>query len=408
MRWICCFLLATAAFAHDDDLSLAEAEKKMRAGDYAGALEEYDHAIEHDPNVAKAHAGRAAALYSLGRRDEAFASISRAIELEPDARSYQIRGRMQIARQDLPAAVADFTKALEIAPEDGDLYRERASARRRQCDYAGALADYTKALEVNARDLTALDGRGHMKEALHDYEGAIEDYTTLVYAAPRAPEPFSMRGDVKQVLGRYREAVDDYDAAIYNNPRDAHSYISRARAKLALGDKEGAESDAAEACKPPENAQAFAERGRYYFDTGRPKEAVADLAKAVQMDAKGQDYTRFYLFLARAKLGERETAAAELKAFAASRKEKGDWYAKVVALLTGGMKEDALLAAAKDDNPNRTREQECEASWYSAAVRLLDGDAAGAKPLLAQCIATDVRNFIEYTSAKAALAAMDR
>ena len=70
------------------------------------------------------------------------------------------------------------------------------------------------------------------------------------------------------------------------------------------------------------------------------------------------------------------------------------------------MKEEAFVASAKAENANVAREQECEAAWYAAAVRLLDGDAAGAKPLLDRCIATDVRNFIEYGSAQAALAAM--
>jgi lipoprotein NlpI len=70
------------------------------------------------------------------------------------------------------------------------------------------------------------------------------------------------------------------------------------------------------------------------------------------------------------------------------------------------MKEEALLAAAKSDNEHQAREQECEAGWYAGAMRLLDGDAAGAKPLLERSVATDVRNFIEYGSAKMALAAM--
>ncbi len=151
---------------------------------------------------------------------------------------------------------------------------------------------------------------------------------------------------------------------------------------------------------PPE---ALAETGRYYFDTGRAKEAAADFQTAVAADPAGQDYTRFYLFLARARLGERAVAAGELKAYVDRRAKTDDWYSRVAGFLCGSLKEAELFAAAKSGNPQLAIEQECEACWYAGAVRLLDGDAAGAKALFERCVATDVRTFIEYESAKAAL-----
>jgi len=62
-----------------------------------------------------------------------------------------------------------------------------------------------------------------------------------------------------------------------------------------------------------DGAYTYDARGRYYFDTGRPKEAAADLAKAVAKETRDGDYTRFFLFLARARNGERAAAAAELE-----------------------------------------------------------------------------------------------
>jgi len=407
MRWLTCMLLASTALAQD--VPLAEAAKKMAAKDYAGALAEFDNAIKEAPKDASAHAGRAWALQALGRLDEALAASTRAIELKPGGAYYQQRGYLQLARGDEAAAIADFTKGIEIDPGRTILYRARADVLRGQHDYAGAIKDYTKAYEMNPADINgtnALDGRGQAKEALRDFKGAIEDYTLLCNAAPQSPRPFSQRGDVEFALGQFKEAIGDYDAAVYNDEKDSHAYVSRARAKLALGDQKGADADAAAAVEANPDADAFSDRGRYFYDTGRPKEAAKDLAQSVQMDPKGQDYTRFFLFLARAKNGERAAAAAELKAYADSREEKDDWYSKVAAFLSGQMKEDAFLAAAKTANENQTREQECESSWYAGAARLLDGDAAGAKPLLERCVATDVRNFIEYESAKMALAGM--
>jgi tetratricopeptide (TPR) repeat protein len=406
MRRMTCLLLACAAFAQD--VSLAEADKKMRARDYEGALADYDKAIAEAPEDPRGHAGRAGALNALGKNDDALASITRAIELRPEGRFYYVRGLIQLARDDEAAAVADFTKGIEVAPQMGVLHRARGDVRYRQHDYAGAATDYQRAVEIDADDLTAVERLGQTKESLRDFEGALASYTRLVEAASHHPRPFQMRGNAKLLLGDYKGAVDDFDAAIFNDEKDGHSYVSRARAKLALGKKEDADADATKSVEADEGARTYAERGRYWFDTGRTKEAAADLAKAVEKDPEDQDYTRLFLFLARAKAGERDAAAAQLKAYADGRAKKDDWYGRIVAFLTGQMKEEAFLAAAKAENAHVAREQECEACWYAGAARLLAGDGAGAKPLLDRCIATDIRNFIEYGSAQAALAAMPK
>ena len=400
-------LLASAVLAQD--ASLAEAEKKMEARDFAGALADFDKLIQATPGDVPAQIGRARALSELDRVDDAIQSLGRAIEVapKPDARLPYMRGLMYLRKEDTNAAIADFTKAIEIDPSDVRWYRWRGDALSTRYDFAAALADYDKALEIDPRDATALERRGQAKQGLRDFKGALEDFTRLVEVAPRHPRPFQLRGDAKLELGDYKGAIDDYDAVVYNDPSYGHAYVNRARAHLALGDKEAAEADVAQAVEQkPVQPTTYEERGRYYYDTGRPKEAVADFVLAVKADPKGQDYTRLFLFLARAKLGERTEAAAELKAYADGREKKDDWYGKVTAFLSGQMKEDAFLAAAKDGNEIRAREQECEACWYAGAVRLLDGDTAGAKALLDRCVATDVRNFIEYGSAKAALAGM--
>ncbi len=400
-----CLLLASAALAQD--VSLAEGDKKMRARDYEGALAEYDKAVAEAPEDPHGHAGRAGALSALKRNDEAIASVTRAIELRPEGRFYHMRGLIQLVREDEAAALADFTKGIEVAPDLGLLHRARADILYGRHDYAGAARGYERAFEIDARDLTAVERLGQTKESLRDFEGALRHYTYLAETASHHPRPFQMRGDVKLALGDYKGAVDDFDAAIYNDEKDGHSYVSRARAKLALGKKEEADADAARSVEMDDNARTHAERGRYWFDTGRSKEAAADFAKAVEKDPEDQDYTRLFLFLARSKLGERDAAVAQLKAYADGRARKDDWYARIAAFLTGQMKEEAFLASANAENAYLAREQECEACWYAGAARLLSGDAAGAKPLLERCIATDVRNFIEYGSARAALAAME-
>lgn len=402
MRRMTGLLLVAAAWGQD--AWLTEAERKMSAGDYAGLVAACDKAIEGTPADPRAHAGRARGLLELGRYDEAFASIQRAIELAPKADAIYLHTRavIRVARGDEAGALSDIKQALEVDPARGGLYLARGNISFGKHEYEAALRDYSKALELGT--LEALMARASTRAALGDWKGAIEDYTRLADVDSSYPFPVCLRGDVRAMLGDWKGAIADYDAVIARK-KHAPSYLGRASARFALGDREAADADAAKAVETCPCVECFATRGKYYYDTGRPREAAADLAKAVQMGPEWQEYTRLFLFLARARLGEREEAGAALLDFAADR-AKDDWYAKVAAFLCGALKEEELLAAAKAENQHRARELECEACWYAGAVRLLDGDAAGAKVLFERCVATDARTFKEYGSARMALAAM--
>ena len=410
-------LLACALWAQDAS-DLAEAERKMAERDFAGALAAYDKVIEGARGDVRGHVGRAEALRALRRYDEALESIARAIRLapEPDGRHFELRALIHLARGNDMAALADYTDAIGIDPGRAILYRARADVLKKVYDYEGALRDYSKAYELDPSDINALERRGQTKESVRDFEGAIADYTLVAEAVPDAARPLELRGNAKARLGDLKGAIADYDAALGKDGRSAGAWIGRARARLALGEKEAADADAGRSAPSSARAGAFFDRGLYWYDTRRFKEAAADFAEAVKRDWEGQDYARLYLLLARARLGERAEGIAELKSYSMIWRGKSDWYSRVARFLCGDMKEEDLLAAAKrlkvgnfrtEQNENRSREWECEACWYAGAVHLLDGDAAGAKALFERCVATGVRTFIEYESARMALAAME-
>ena len=58
------------------------------------------------------------------------------------------RGLSKGLNGDHAGAVKDFTKAIELAPEDEECYLYRATYRRLLKDDAGAFADLEKALKV--------------------------------------------------------------------------------------------------------------------------------------------------------------------------------------------------------------------------------------------------------------------
>ena len=66
-------------------------------------------------------------------------------------------------------AIADYTRAIEINPQNVDAYYNRGLAKDDSGDYEGAIADYTKAIEINPELAIAYANRGNSKNKLGDY-----------------------------------------------------------------------------------------------------------------------------------------------------------------------------------------------------------------------------------------------
>ena len=88
-------------------------------------------------------------------------------------------------RGDHYGAISDYTKAIEIDPNDEKAYYNRGISKRKLEDYYGAISDYTKAIEINPQYATAYYNRGWSKGSLKDYYGAISDYTKAIEINPK-------------------------------------------------------------------------------------------------------------------------------------------------------------------------------------------------------------------------------
>ena len=93
------------------------------------------------------------------------------------------RGSDKAEQGDHYGAISDYTKAIEIDPQNDDAFYNRGNSKLELKDYYGAISDYTRALELKpATD--AYYNRGNAKTALKDYYGAISDYIKSIEIRP--------------------------------------------------------------------------------------------------------------------------------------------------------------------------------------------------------------------------------
>ena len=120
-------------------------------GEYVMAFSYLSNAIDTAPDFATAYYERAIINGRLKLYDKAIADFSRSIELNPqDGAAYNNRGLVRAAGlKEYDQAIADFSKAIELDPKFAEAYDNRAIAYRMASDdKEKACADWKKACEL--------------------------------------------------------------------------------------------------------------------------------------------------------------------------------------------------------------------------------------------------------------------
>ena len=82
-----------------------------------------------------------------------------------------------------------------------------------QGNYQGAISDWSKAIEINPQDAIAYYNRGLAKGDLEDYQGAISDYDKVIEINPKLADAYRMRGVNKELIGDLKGACSDWRKA---------------------------------------------------------------------------------------------------------------------------------------------------------------------------------------------------
>ena len=137
---------------------LARLDKEKQ--DYSGAIADANRAVSLDPKLARAYNLRGVARRASGDSVRAIDDFTQAIRLQPSLENFLARaGTYQLLnRHDL--AIADFTRALVIAPREPDFYFARSLSEAAVGDSAAAKRDSDAGSQFEEPDLTAATNPG--------------------------------------------------------------------------------------------------------------------------------------------------------------------------------------------------------------------------------------------------------
>ncbi|MEH2414348.1 tetratricopeptide repeat protein [Nostoc sp.] len=336
-----------------------EGVNKYQAGNYEGAVEDFNQVIKLDPQNALAYNRRGDAYYRLGDYEQAQADSSQAILLNPEdanayfdrgfafselgkykeaiadytqaiklnsknAYAYYGRGLALAQLKNNKAAMGDFSKAIALKPQSTEAYLQRGILRRRLRQRLEAIQDFDTVIKINPSDARAYYQRGLTQSINQQKYVALKDYTDAININPKYIEAYLNRGDVYSDLGNQVEATEDYNTILKIDPKFIAAYIHRGIHRFSFGNYKGAIEDYTEALKlDTNNVVAYNNRGNAYLELGNKKAANQDYSRAIAINANNAlaYYNRGVI---RTKQKNKQGAIADFQKAAKLFKQRGE------------------------------------------------------------------------------------
>ena len=234
-----------------------------------------------------------------------------------DAADVAYSGENHLGEKNYDAAIADFTKAMRLAPGVSKYAYDRGVAHYDAHQDDLAAADFDAALKIDSHDSFALNARGVLKLAHHDAAAARGDFeAALPYAADRAAALYRM-GRVYESAQDYPDAVSVYDRWLRENPgAKAKPAVLNARcwARAEWGqDLPAALADCDASLKlAPNNAAVLDSRALVELRLGRIEAAIADSTAALGL-SPGMPTSAYTRGLAEIRKGDTKAGSNDLK-----------------------------------------------------------------------------------------------
>lgn len=338
--------------------------EKAKQKDYAGAIEQFNQAIQLNPDWDAAYLQRGLAYYNSGAILQAVFDYDEAIKRDQEnGKTYYFRALAKLTLKNLAGALEDVEKAIEQNFDDATAYDLRGIVYRKQGNIQDAIANFKKAAELylaqkdkeNARlclekikqlqpksvpdlnpnpeisQLTPIvSTEDYFMQLLDkaeqgDTNAAIADLNWILKVDPRDAQAYCCRGIVLCKIGNYREAIADFNQALRLDFQDPIIYRNRGKARSEIGDHQGGLADLNQALKmQSEDILVYIGRGNIYQAMANYLAAIQDYSQAIQIDPQ-HPLAYYNRGIAYTYLEEMSNAVADYQKAASIYCEQEDW-----------------------------------------------------------------------------------
>ena len=179
------------------------------------------------------------ALLAQGRREEAVAAFDKAVQIEPDdADLWRNLALALVETGGLSDAILCLQQALKLDPRHFDAAHKAALLLHQQGRYEEALGYFNLSAELRPDHFATLYMRARALQMLNRFDEALADNERAQVLDPKSADVRYNLATVLTELRRFDEAIAVYHQALAANPADADAQWSLALLQLRLGDFE--------------------------------------------------------------------------------------------------------------------------------------------------------------------------
>ena len=252
------------------------------------ALEDFNKALQLNPDYAGLYFNRAFVYTRLKQKDLAYTDLNKAIEKDASYMvAYLNRGLLHEDNNNIDAAIKDFTKVIELAPNDYFGYYNRATLYNRKGNYTEAISDLNHIVAINQflDETHYLRGKTHV--LLDDVNNAFKDFSKTLEINPSFARAHTQRGHLWFHKMKFKEAILDYNEAVALDDKQMDAFINLGVIYMNNNAFEKAAFNFEKAKQlNPNNHLIYYNIGLLNQLTNKHKEAIIALDKALQLNPR--------------------------------------------------------------------------------------------------------------------------
>jgi tetratricopeptide (TPR) repeat protein len=237
--------------------------------------------------MAHIYGNRGLTYRTLKENTSAIADFDRALELAPDyAWAYANRGITHRFNHNYEQALQDLNAAIALDDDLAWVYAARGEAYRHLSNYDLAIQDFNRAIALDPKYAQAYGSRGRVYRQLEKLQQSIADFERAIALDPERPWFYAQQGENYRDIEKYSYAIKLYNQALALEPELFFwAYGSRGYTYFRLRDYDRAIEDFTQAIeRAPDYIWGYGQRGRVYRHLNILDKALADLNRALELD----------------------------------------------------------------------------------------------------------------------------
>ena len=211
-------LLVPAVMAEDPVDWYMRGENAAISGNYADAIEYYDHAIALDQKYAQAFSGKAYALNQIGNYTGALDFSQKALAIRQDNRGLNARAYALFKLQRYDEAVAAYDSLFKVQTNLPEPYCNQGVAYEQMNKSDKAIIAYDTCAHLDPSNIFPWYRKGRALLSAGKPQEALDAFNRCTQITISDAEVWNYKGVAYLQTGQYQDALDCFKSALSINP----------------------------------------------------------------------------------------------------------------------------------------------------------------------------------------------